>query len=559
MLSGERVLVAGRSSQADVPLLDDTVSRRHCSFTPGPAGWIIADLGSKHGTRVNGEALTPGEPRTLAAGDVLAIGPWVLRLVAPGTSSSIILPREAIEDEPAGTTAGGAPRVRTVLAGSTSDSAQQRLDLLVEATASATHARDEAELATVVCKALLSGTGYARAALVRASPDTRGVEVLGFATADGAGAVSLRVSKSLVSAALASGAGGDVLSLGGAAPGAGLDAPAAAYGQSVMDLGITAALCAPVVVDGAPVAALYLDTRRGERARPAAPLEAAAMARALARIAAFGMANQQRVRVLERQRRMEQDLAAAHHVQRMLLPEPAGTIGPMRYAMRFVPGGFLAGDLFDVIRTGERSVVFLVGDVAGHGAAASLLMVAAQARLRSELSRGVPIERAVEQLNGYVAGQTARTTASDVAGSVFLSLFAVECAWGGSSGGVGERPRVACVDAGHGYAVIRRRDGSVERVSCVGGLPVGVTEDATFEREPLELGEGDRLCVFTDGLAEQPDAQGSQFGFEKVLATLAGSADVAQDPDALWNALCAHAAPRASMNDDVTIAAIDWA
>ncbi|MCS6798475.1 MAG: FHA domain-containing protein [Myxococcota bacterium] len=71
---GERRVLVGRSSGADVRLPDPTVSARHCLLRPEGPGWFVEDLGATNPTRVNGKPLTPGRLRPLRAGDELGVG-----------------------------------------------------------------------------------------------------------------------------------------------------------------------------------------------------------------------------------------------------------------------------------------------------------------------------------------------------------------------------------------------------------------------------------------------------------------------------------------------------
>lgn len=74
---GGNPLVIGRLPECDVVLADGNVSRRHAEIRPHGDGWVLADLGSTNGTRLNGFRLTA--PRELRSGDEIAVGNSLLR------------------------------------------------------------------------------------------------------------------------------------------------------------------------------------------------------------------------------------------------------------------------------------------------------------------------------------------------------------------------------------------------------------------------------------------------------------------------------------------------
>jgi ABC-type multidrug transport system ATPase subunit/ABC-type multidrug transport system permease subunit len=82
----------GRVAENDIVLEDDGISRRHAEIRRGDAGWTIADLGSKNGTRVNGERIHEG-PRALRTGDAIGIGRHTLRFLA-GTETRFVAPND---------------------------------------------------------------------------------------------------------------------------------------------------------------------------------------------------------------------------------------------------------------------------------------------------------------------------------------------------------------------------------------------------------------------------------------------------------------------------------
>ena len=115
-----------------------------------------------------------------------------------------------------------------------------------------------------------------------------------------------------------------------------------------------------------------------------------------------------------------------------------------------------------------------------------------------------------------------------------------------------------CVDSGHGYCVVVRVDGTIERVMIDGGPPVGVVPDYDYDSVDVPFAEGDRLVIFSDGLAEQACPDGSEmFEFERVIAALEKSSCEREDVELLYESLEAFAGGTV-WQDDVTVISLSF-
>ena len=184
----------------------------------------------------------------------------------------------------------------------------------------------------------------------------------------------------------------------------------------------------------------------------------------------------------------------------------------------------------------DRVALFL-GDVSGKGVGAAILMAAAQAYLRGAIDRHDSLQEAVEDLNRYVVDRTPAHR--------FLTL------WVGIFHKDGD---VEFVDAGHGYWAHITSDKVVvdEAAECP---PVGFDAEINYPSEHVHLGPGERIVLMTDGVPEQPDLAGNQFGTMRIEETLRGSASTESDVKMLLAAVRAHAGGQ-SPADDTTIASV---
>lgn len=538
-------LVLGRSSQSDVQLPDQVVSRRHAQLTRRNDEWLITDLDSRHGTFVNGVRLTPGEPTPVQQDDRVRIGPWTFRVrtdeLSPATSFSL------------GPDAGaGATRVQRIGDRELALSAEARLDALIEAAARIAAAEGEREIAAAALDAVLGVTGFPRGAILRTSATQDSVDVIAFraespvAPAGIGGMPTLTApptgvpatapapemfSRSLIAAA----AQGSVVRL----------EDAGALGHSIMSLDIQRALCAPIMVDGVADAYIYLDARGDEAARRVRN-DAAAFCSAIAKICSLSLGNLHRHRLAARQKHLEADLRAARRAQLMICPEPTGAHGPLRWAARARPGRFVAGDLMDAVPLPDGRLAAILGDVSGKGAGTGLLMVTAQTRLAALLRSGAPLGEAVGEVNRFLARCADRTVRELQETGLFVSLA---CA-------IISHDSAQLIDAGHGYIAMWHR-GLASRVRCEGGPPLGVIADADYAVESIPFTPGSRLVLFSDGVVEQPGKgeNADQFGFDRTLAALTASARAEDDVDTLFHALTEHAGADA-FADDVSILSV---
>lgn len=557
--------VIGRSSTCQVILADESVSRRHAQVHQASGQWFVTDLGSRHGTLVNMTALAANGLAPLSHGDLLGLGPWTFRVrTSEQAAASHITTDDRLTEQ---------ERVERVAEREMAAITQNRLNLLMNCAAALAGVSDEGKLARAIVSAAIEGTGFPRAAILReVRPTSNEFDVVCVrGPNDGrepgvsspvATAHSLRFSTSLISAARS----GDLAQLKSDA--------AMAGGASIISLGIQTAMCAPITIGGVVSAFLYLDARTGETggargfmggfsaAGPSSNLpgsrgtgggagprttaiqqDAAAFCMALAKMYSLAMSNILREQLALRQATIEKDLAAAREAQRLIVPPEEGCVGGVRYAMRMRSGRYVAGDLFDVVELGDGRVAVFLGDVAGKGIGAAILMATAQTHLSASLRAHKDPAVAVAEVNHYLCARVAQNK--------FISLWL----------GVFDPAtrQVSFVDAGHGHWLVVERgeagSASIRRIEAVGGLPLGIEADGAYQAEHFTLKPGDRVVVFSDGVVEQPGQDAVLFGLPRAIEAITTSASEAEDVKRLFDAVMAYAQTD-SLSDDTTVASI---
>lgn len=214
------------------------------------------------------------------------------------------------------------------------------------------------------------------------------------------------------------------------------------------------------------------------------------------------------------EQRVQRQLEMAADVQRRMLPRSVPSIRGFDVAARYIPSFELGGDFYDFIDlSGHLGVV--VGDVAGKGLAAGLLMSAVRASLRAHTEEVYDIDEVVARVN--------KALFRDTRDHEFASL------WYGVVDP--SRLRLTYCSAGHEPTMIVRvprhrppTSADIDELT-VGGMVVGVDPSQRYQRAVFDLKPRDVLIAYTDGVLDARNFGGERFGKKRlrdaVLATLA--------------------------------------
>lgn len=237
------------------------------------------------------------------------------------------------------------------------------------------------------------------------------------------------------------------------------------------------------------------------------------------------------------QRALEQDLELASRIQRELLPKPDVRFVGWDIAYHYQPAGTVSGDYCDLIPGSSDQGYFLIGDVAGKGVAAAMLMSHLSALLRTLITIGLPLGQLMERANRVFCESTLPTH--------YATLV---CGRASSSG------EIEICNAGHPPPLLIRR-GGIERVDST-GLPIGMFCSECFSSRIVRMAPGETLLLYTDGLVEAENSSGAEYGIER-LSTLAASMN--GQPKAIVDAcvrdLAAFRGAR-GFADDLTVLAV---
>jgi sigma-B regulation protein RsbU (phosphoserine phosphatase) len=206
-------------------------------------------------------------------------------------------------------------------------------------------------------------------------------------------------------------------------------------------------------------------------------------------------------RLRQHTRRMQEEISLARRIQTTFLPQSTPSFEPYDLAGVNFPSSEVGGDYFDFIAITDNDVGVAIGDVTGHGMGAALLMANFRACLRIESRNNFAVRTILRKVNDYLY----ETNLPD---SYVTAVY-----------GVLDRLNhtFSYSNAGHNPPVLLHRDNSAELLET-GGLILGAFPDADYHETTLALHPGDIIVFYTDGVTEAHDADGNEFGLDKLIS-----------------------------------------
>ncbi len=197
--------------------------------------------------------------------------------------------------------------------------------------------------------------------------------------------------------------------------------------------------------------------------------------------------------------RLRRELELSRQIQTEMLPRGALRSGPAEIAGVSIPAREVGGDFFNYFQVADGRLALLVGDVAGKGVSAALLMANVQATLRARM----PHELDLASLASHLDVEVDQNTPPAVYFTLFIGILEQD----------GRTLRY--VNAGHNPQFVVRKRGGIVALNST-GLPIALYAGHPYRESQVPLEDGDLLFFYTDGLVEQENAAGDQFGAERL-------------------------------------------
>ncbi len=204
--------------------------------------------------------------------------------------------------------------------------------------------------------------------------------------------------------------------------------------------------------------------------------------------------------------RMESEFTIGSQIQRTFLPSIAEgrdlalMDGRASLAAAFRPARRVSGDLYDILPLSPTRLVLAIGDVAGKGLPAALLMVVTHTLLRAAAAQSMDPAACLARVNRLVCDE------NRAALFVTLQLLYVDL----------EEGTLTWANAGHPPPILIGSDGSSRFLVPPEGLVLGVEEDASYEASCVPIEVGQTLVLYTDGISEATDAEDRMFGEDRL-------------------------------------------
>ncbi len=221
--------------------------------------------------------------------------------------------------------------------------------------------------------------------------------------------------------------------------------------------------------------------------------------------------------IAKEKERLQSEVQIAGEVQNQLFPRSAPAMSTIDLIGVCQPARMVSGDYYDYLCLPDGNLALAIGDVAGKGISAALLMASIQSIMRTQLAAGLarsatagngtaPSRVSTSSIVAQLNRQLYANTAPEKYATFFFGLYE-------------EQSRtLTYTNAGHLQPLLLR--GAETQLLEVTGTVVGAFPAVGYEEQTVEMRSGDLLVAYTDGITEPENAYGEEFGMERLAETV---------------------------------------
>ncbi|MCZ6828135.1 MAG: PP2C family protein-serine/threonine phosphatase, partial [Gammaproteobacteria bacterium] len=212
-------------------------------------------------------------------------------------------------------------------------------------------------------------------------------------------------------------------------------------------------------------------------------------------------------------KRMEDELNVGHDIQHSMLPDIVPECSEIALCASMDAAREVGGDFYDYFMLNDEELCFCVADVSGKGVGSALFMAMTKLLIKSRASD--------DKLPSKILSRVNADLAADNPECMFVTVFL---------GTINLRSgRVTYSNAGHNPPLIKRASGAVDQVPDIHGPILGVQEGREYGESNVDLGPGDVLLIFTDGVTEAMDREDNLYSDTRLLQTMQEISEISAD------------------------------
>lgn len=508
------ILLLGREERCDVRFPDEQVSRQHAQILRDGQRYYLVDLASRNSTYLNGKRVEPNVRFPLKNNDLITVFKYVLTFSDPGADSSFgkvpIGTADPVQvvDDPGATLGVQMPRGLDSSSGSwefrTAVNSEAKLRAMMQITRDLHNTLALDDVLVKVLASLLKIFSQADCAVAILIDQDDGEPVTK--------AVRYRdpnihepvfLSRTLIQHVLSTRKGIIFDNIQES------DLP---LSHSIVSTERRSVICAPLLdLQERPLGLLQLDTKHTRSRFSSDDLD---LLSSVGLQVSLSVEDSRLHEIALRDRENQRELEVAREIQLGLLPNDVPAVNGYNFYDFYAPARQVGGDYYDYMPLANGRWGVVVGDVAGKGVSAAILMAKLSSEIRVHLASGLSPPEICARVN---YGYCERSPQWRFVTTVLMVLDP-------------QTHEITLVNAGHMRPLLRRDDGTVEDVgNNESGLPLGVDPSTAYRECKFTIQPGELLVLYSDGVTDAVNEHETRFGVDGLRARLAADSGTATE------------------------------
>lgn len=508
------ILLLGREDRCDIRLTDEQVSRQHAQILKDGERYYVMDLASRNATYLNGKRLEPNVRFPLQNNDLITVFKYVFTFSDPAAESSfgklaIGKPGQVeVVDDPEATLGARIPGLLDSSSGSwefrTAVNSEAKLRAMMQITRDLHNTLVLDDVLVKVLTSLLKIFAQADCAVaILIDPDDGQPVTKAVRHRDPTVQEPVFLSRTVIQ---------HVLTTRKPIVFDDIQESNLPLSYSIVHTERRSVICAPLLdLQERPLGLLQLDTKNTRSRFSSEDLD---LLSSVGLQVSLVVEDSRLHEIALRDRESQRELEVAREIQLGLLPNDVPTVSGYDFYDFYAPARQVGGDYYDYMPLTNGRWGVVVGDVAGKGVSAAILMAKLSAEIRVHLASGLSPPEICARVNyGYYE----RSPQWRFVTTVLMVLDP-------------QSHEVTLVNAGHMRPLLRRIDGTVQEIGNEeSGLPLGVDPTSVYRECKFTMQPGDLLVLYSDGVTDAVNEEEKRFGVEGLRARLAADSGTASE------------------------------